>query len=91
MGTFYDNLPYTARVIRLAQNENPYGSAPKALEAIKKNIHLLNQYPIYNPEHLIERIGRHLGVDHARIAVSAGSVEMIDLAIKAFVGFDEEV
>jgi len=41
----YVNLNYNNEVIRLAQNENPYGASPKVLEAIQKNIKSVSLYP----------------------------------------------
>ncbi|MBW2283341.1 MAG: histidinol-phosphate transaminase [Deltaproteobacteria bacterium] len=70
--------------IKLASNENPLGPSPKALEAIKDNLHALNRYPDGSGYYLKTRLSRHYGIPLERIILGNGSNELIELAVRAF-------
>lgn len=78
-------------IIKLAANENALGTSPLALEAIKNNYLDVHYYPEYNPITLKNKLALKHDVLPQNIALSAGSVNIIDMIIKVFVGFDEEV
>lgn len=78
-------------IIKLAANENALGTSPLALEAIKNNYQDVHYYPEYNPITLKDKLALKHGVLPQNIALSAGSVNIIDMIIKVFVDFDEEV
>lgn len=78
-------------IIKLAANENVLGASPLALEAIKNNYHNVHCYPEYIPVTLKNRLAQKHGVPPGNIVLSAGSVGMIDMIIKIFVRFDEDV
>lgn len=79
------------KIIKLSQNENPFGASSQALRAIEKNYHSVHRYPEYIHEDLRSKLAEKNNVAPDNIVVSAGSVEVMDMAIKAFVGFDENV
>ena len=76
------------KIYKLSSNENALGSSPKALEAIKNNIHSLFEYPDRTDLRLrqeLEKFYDHELSKNHFMATPSGS-EMIDLAIRAFLG-----
>jgi histidinol-phosphate aminotransferase len=73
------------QVIKLASNENPVGSSPKAVEAIKKSLKVINRYPDSQGFYLKKKIAKTLGLLPQNIVLGNGSDELIDMIIKAFV------
>lgn len=78
-------------VIKLASNENPLGSSPKAIAAIKKNLSLLNRYPDSQGFYLKRKIAKYHNILPANIILGNGSDELIDIIIKTFVEDDENI
>lgn len=79
------------QVIKLASNENPLGSSPKAKKAIEKALNGLNYYPDGNATALKEAIAKKLGIKPEQIQPSGGSDEMVDLISKTFLNEGDEV
>ena len=79
------------KVIKLASNENPLGTSPKAVKAIKRCLKELNRYPDSNSFYLKKRIAAGLKVIPSSIVVGNGSDELIDIIIKTFVEEGENV
>lgn len=81
------------KVYKLSSNENPIGTSPKALQAIKKHSQNLHLYPdntdIRLREALVEEFDNQLHIDQF-IAASSGS-EIIDLLARAFLREGDEV
>jgi histidinol-phosphate aminotransferase len=73
-------------VVKLASNENPLGPAPKAVEAAREAVAGVNRYPDPQATDLRRALAAHLGVDLDHILVGNGSVEIIDLVARAFLG-----
>ncbi|KAB3533588.1 histidinol-phosphate transaminase [Alkaliphilus pronyensis] len=78
-------------VIKLASNENPLGSSPKAKEAIIKCAEELNLYPDGNTTDLKEALAKALGIKPSQILPSSGSDEMVDQISKTFINSGDEV
>lgn len=78
-------------IIKLSANENCYGCAPLAIEALQKKANDVYLYPEANPLALKEKLAEKFGVFTKNIVVGAGSVSIIDRLIQVFVGHDEEV
>lgn len=76
-------------VIKLASNENPLGSSPKAIEAIKKNLLAINRYPDSQGFYLKRKLAGFLKVMPSNLVLGNGSDELIDIIIKTFVEEDE--
>jgi histidinol-phosphate aminotransferase len=71
-------------VVKLDQNENPYGCSPRVVEALSR----FGWYHVYpDPDHraLREALGRYVGAPSDRIAVGNGSDELIELLLRLFV------
>ncbi len=74
-----------AEIVKLDANENPYGPAPKALEALAA---LNVEVPIYpDPEARTLRtmLSDALGIGSEHIFVGAGADELIDLTMRLFI------
>ncbi len=71
-------------VIKLASNENPFGSSPKALEAIKRELDNVSIYPDGAAVELTNALAKQLGVDPDQIIFGAGSDEVILMIARAF-------
>src|SRR5438045_8181809 len=75
-----------ARPIRLASNESALGPSAKAVAAYKALAGEIHRYPDGGAERLRAAIGRHHGLDPARIVCGAGSDELIALLQRAYAG-----
>ncbi|MCF7810260.1 histidinol-phosphate transaminase [bacterium] len=78
-------------IIKLSQNENAFGASPMALKAIKANIDSVFRYPDVLHEELKMKLAYKNSVSPGNIVIAAGSIALMDMSIKAFVGFDENV
>ena len=79
------------RPIRLASNESALGPSPKAIAAYKTLAEEIHRYPDGGADKLREVLGRHHGLDPARIVCGAGSDELIALLQRAYAGPGAEV
>lgn len=71
--------------IKLASNENPLGPSPKAIKAAKKALKEVHLYPEGGGFYLCEALSKHFNVPSHWIILGNGSVELIEIAAKAFV------
>jgi len=78
-------------VIKLASNENPIGAAPRAVEAMKRNLRGVNRYPDSQGFYLKKKLAKSLNLEPANIVLGNGSDELIDVIIKTFVEDDENI
>ena len=79
------------RPIRLASNESALGPSPKAVAAYKALAGEIHRYPDGSAAELREALGRHHGLDPARIVCGSGSDELIALLQRAYAGVGDEV
>jgi histidinol-phosphate aminotransferase len=79
------------KVIKLASNENPLGSSPLALKAIRKGLSQLHRYPDGSGYYLKEGLSRQLGVKSEQVLLGNGSNEIIELALRCFLSPGDEV
>jgi histidinol-phosphate aminotransferase len=79
------------RPIRLASNESALGPSGKAMAAYRALAGELHRYPEGNALELREALGRHHGLDPARIVCGAGSDELIALLLRCYAGTGDEV
>jgi histidinol-phosphate aminotransferase len=75
-----------ADVVKLASNENPLGPSPKAIEAARAEVAGVNRYPDPQATALRAALSAHLGVPVSHLVAGNGSVEIIDLLARAFLG-----
>jgi len=78
-------------VVLLNSNENPYGPAPAALEAITKSERVAARYPDAAEEQLGEAIARLHGVSPEQVVLGCGSGEVLQMADMAFLGPGKKV
>ncbi|NQX59026.1 histidinol-phosphate transaminase [Paenibacillus qinlingensis] len=79
-------------VIKLASNENPFGSSPHVKAAIEAEIANISLYPDGGAVQLTEAVAASLGVETNQVIFGAGSDEVILMLARAFlVPGDESV
>lgn len=71
-------------VIKLASNENPFGSSPKAAIAIQAELSNISIYPDGGAIDLTAAVAKYLDVNHDQIIFGAGSDEIILMIARAF-------
>ncbi len=84
--------------IKLASNENPLGPSPKALEGIKEfitNPDRISRYPdgggYYLKNALREKFSnKGLNIAEEEIILGNGSNELLDIAVRTFMGYGDE-
>jgi len=70
-------------VIKMASNENPYGTPPEVQDVIKNMAHNAFRYPDDSMFELKAALAKKYGVESKNIVIGAGSDQVIDFAIKA--------
>ncbi len=84
--------------IKLASNENPLGPSPKALDAVRECLKThgeLHRYPDGNGYYLKKALSEKLSsrgvtVSSDEIILGNGSNELIDIAVRTFMGYGDE-
>ncbi|MDR1641895.1 MAG: histidinol-phosphate transaminase [Clostridiales bacterium] len=77
-------------VIKLASNENPLGTSPKAKEAAIASFEATNLYPDGNCTALRNSLSKRLGVKPERLLFGCGADEIISFIGKVFVNPGDE-
>jgi histidinol-phosphate aminotransferase len=78
-------------VIKLASNENPLGTSPKAVDAIREALPRLNYYPDSECHDLRVALGEYHHVDPEQIVVGNGADGIITQICMAYLDQDSEV
>ncbi len=78
-------------VIKLASNENAFGSSPKAKQAVKNMMDEIQIYPDPGITALREKLASVYDMNAANIMVASGLSEILLLLPTAFVDYGEEV
>jgi histidinol-phosphate aminotransferase len=73
-------------VVKLASNENPLGPSPMAVAAARAALADVNRYPDPQATELRAALSGRLGMPVSHIVAGNGSVEIIDLVARAFLG-----
>lgn len=76
--------------VKLASNENPIGPSPRALQAISNSLNSLNRYPDGSGYYLKNALSEKLSVKADEIILGNGSNELIDIAVRTFLGPGDE-
>ncbi|RKP57043.1 histidinol-phosphate transaminase [Cohnella endophytica] len=71
-------------VLKLASNENPFGSSPKVKEAIARELENISIYPDGAAVDLTNAVAGHYGVNADQVIFGAGSDEIILMIARAF-------
>jgi histidinol-phosphate aminotransferase len=79
-----------ARVIKLASNENPLGSSPKALAALSGGISTLHRYPDGGAFRLRESLADRWKVTPDHVILGNGSDEILGLLARTFLAPGDE-
>ncbi|GAE25070.1 biosynthetic aromatic amino acid aminotransferase beta [Halalkalibacter wakoensis JCM 9140] len=72
------------KVVKLASNENPYGSSPKAAKAIQDAAAQTAIYPDGYAAMIREKVATKIGVDENQLIFGNGSDEVIQFLCRAF-------
>ena len=86
-----DTIEGRATVMKLSSNEGALGPSPKAQAAYAKAAAELHRYPDGGTEKLRAALGRHYGLDPARIVCGCGSDELLNLLVRAYCGPGDEL
>ena len=79
------------KVIKLASNENAFGTSKKAKDAIKRSLDKIFLYPDGSCYYLKNKLAKRLGLKADNLIFGNGSDELIDIIIKTFLNPGEEV
>jgi histidinol-phosphate aminotransferase len=79
------------KVFKLSSNESALGSSPKAIEAYRSVAEAFDIYPEGSAQVLRDAIGRHFGLDPARIVCGNGSDEILTMLAGAYLHPGDEV
>ena len=71
-------------IIKLASNENPFGTSPLALEAMEKALNEVMRYPDGNGFELKNALSEKYAVDSDQIVLGNGSNDVLELAARIF-------
>lgn len=77
-------------IVKLASNENPLGTSPKALVAIHRAMSSINRYPDGSGFALRKALAARHGVEIDQTILGAGSVELIEMLARAFLADGDE-
>ncbi len=78
------------RIVKLASNENPLGCSPLAQQALNKSINLA-RYPDGGAYQLKQALADKLGVSTDQLTIGNGSNDVLELAVRSFVGQTDRV
>ncbi|TQR30631.1 histidinol-phosphate transaminase [Campylobacter sp. MIT 99-7217] len=70
-------------VIKLASNENPFGTSPKVQKILQENAAKAHLYPDDSMSELKAKLSSKFGLKNENIIIGAGSDQVIELAIHA--------
>src|SRR5260370_552008 len=76
----------TPGIVRLSENENPYGPSAKANEAMKNAHSMCNRYPDEANDVLIDKIAKINNVNREQVVLGDGSSEILKLCAETFTG-----
>lgn len=74
-------------VIKMSNNENPFGPSPLALRAAKCSVENINVYPDSEGCILKSALANFYGLDISQITVGNGSENILDMIAKAFLNY----
>jgi len=77
--------------LKLASNENPLGTSPRALELVQRSLAGLERYPDDGAFVLKRQLAARHGVAMTQITLGNGSSNVLDLVARAFVAPGNEI
>jgi len=78
-------------IIKMASNENPLGSSPKAIEAVRQSLDMMYLYPDANCFNLKKRVAEITGINANGILIGNGSDELLMLLSATFVNRGDQI
>jgi|Deesub1362A_J573_1020465.scaffolds.fasta_scaffold00039_79 histidinol-phosphate aminotransferase len=76
-------------VIKLASNENPYGTSPEVIQRIRENAQNVHLYP--EPSDVSTLLSEYVGVEEECIITTPGMDGLIDYTLRAYVSEGDTV
>jgi histidinol-phosphate aminotransferase len=83
-------LGFADEIIKLASNENAWGSSPKAIAAIQAALPEIHRYPDGGGYYLRKAIAECTGVPVDAVILGNGSTEIIEMLAKAYLADGDE-
>ncbi|MGI6678376.1 MAG: histidinol-phosphate transaminase [Dehalobacterium sp.] len=80
-----------SEIIKLASNENPLGTSPKAVAAMQQVINSVYMYPEGSSPALRERIAENYGIEKDMVIFGNGADNILLLIAQAFINEGDEV
>lgn len=84
-------LEASAKIVKLASNENPLGPSPLAIAAMRQAISEVHIYADASGFKLKERLGQLHGVKPDQLVLGNGSENLLDMIARAFLKPEDEV
>ncbi len=78
-------------IIKLASNENPYGTSPYVVEHVKNSAHKMYLYPDDSMYELKEGLAKRFGVEQNQIIIGAGSDQVLEFCARAILNQSSKV
>lgn len=78
-------------IIKMASNENPVGTSPKAIEAMIQALRDTNLYPEGSSRKLRQRVAANFGIDENMVIFSNGADNILALIGQGFIDEGDEV
>ncbi len=79
------------KIVKLASNENPLGTSPKAIEAVKKYLNELHRYTNPSAFKLVNAIAKKYNKKPEQIVTGSGSDSILQYIVTAFSDDDDEM
>ncbi len=73
-----------SKVVKLASNENPLGTSPLALQAVKGALNTMHLYPDPGHYQMIQAVSKKWNIPESKLAFGNGSDELIDLLCRIY-------
>jgi histidinol-phosphate aminotransferase len=83
-------LGITDEIVKLASNENPHGTSPRALAAIRDAVSDLNRYPDGGGFYLRRALADKYGLSMEQVILGNGSTEVIEMLARAYLADGDE-
>lgn len=78
-------------IVKLASNENPLGSSPLAMQAVRDELAEVGRYPDGSGYKLKAKIAETFDVDMAQVTLGNGSNDILELVARTFVSPKDSV
>ena len=83
--------PGVTKLLQLATNENPFGTSPKAAEAICQQAPLANRYPDVRAQDLRKKLAVKHGLTPEQIMVTEGATAGLGFIAEVFIRQGDEI